>query len=68
MAYDNNDPLVYKNAQDSERLYRITEKTENEMKLVQITSSPHSVPTFLGAIVSTERQTIYWVNNTKPLP
>lgn len=24
--------------------------------------------TYLGAIVSPDRQTIYWVNNTQPLP
>lgn len=26
------------------------------------------VPFYVGAIVSADRQTIYWVNDTKPLP
>lgn len=68
MALSNDNPLVYKDTEVTDWLYRITEKSENEMTLVQINPPSHGAPTFLGAIVSNDRQTVFWVNDTNPLP
>lgn len=38
------------------------------MELVAEREVAHGVANYLGVIVSRDRGTIYWVNNTKPIP
>lgn len=46
----------------------ITSKTPSEMTLTTGVSHNYTVPRYLGAILSNDRTTVYWVNNTAPLP
>lgn len=64
----NSDPLRFKDAVVETNLMRITEKNDIELKFTQDAPHGHNNPTYIGAIVSADRQTIYWVNNTQPLP
>lgn len=68
MAEFNNDPLELIDTENDGFLYRITEKSDEQIEMEQIVQGSHSVPTYLGAIVSLDRKTIYWINDTKPLP
>lgn len=68
VASDNNNPLQNRDAESGDRLYSIVEKTSNTMRMVLRATSSHVLNVYLGAIVSSDRETVYWVNNTKPLP
>ena len=65
---NNNSPLEYINTESAGLMMQITEKSETRMSLTQGRERSHAVPLYLGAIVSADRQTVYWVNNTQPLP
>lgn len=68
VALNNDEPLEYINTTNEGGLVRIGEKTQNRITLTQQQQYYHSIATYLGAIVSADRQTIYWMNSTKPLP
>ena len=68
LADDNNEPLAYVDTSQPSLLFSISEKTANRMVATQNTTGSHGSNTYLGAIVSSDRQTIYWVNETNPLP
>jgi hypothetical protein len=59
---------MYINTDADDWLFDITNKSNREMALRQRNEYTHSSPSYLGAIVSQDRQTIYWVNRTKPIP
>lgn len=67
-ATSNGNPLEYLNTPTQSFLFNIVSKSSTNMTLRSGVSSIHSVDNYLGAIVSADRQTIYWVNNTNPLP
>ena len=67
LARSNDDPLEFRYLNNSSDLYSITSKSSTEMILVQQNTAQHSVDTYLGAIVSNDRNVVYWVNNSKPL-
>lgn len=63
----NEEPLMNINNSTAYNYENIVEKTDSIMK--SQFNSPHSrTKCYPGAIVSEDRKTIYWVNNTKPLP
>lgn len=68
MSRLNNNPLMNINTDIQIWIYDISSKNDNEMVLDQRETSTLGANTYLGAIVSADRQTIYWVNNTSPLP
>lgn len=68
MSEFNNDPLNRKDTTSPIYVLNIVEKTGNRMILRAGGSADHSTPFYLGAILSADRETIYWVNETKPLP
>lgn len=68
LADGNNAPLAYIDTPYDSLLFSISDKTENRMVLTQNTTGSHGSNTYLGAIVSSDRQTIYWINDSKPLP
>lgn len=68
MSRLNDEPLENLNSSVRAFLYRIDASTKKEMTLVQESEQALSANTYLGAIVSNDRQTVYWVNETKPLP
>lgn len=67
-AWDNNNPLLYRNTTDGQYLYDIVEKTSTEMTLRCRVPREDHIANYLGAIVSPDRQIVYWVNDTKPIP
>lgn len=68
MSYDNEEPLMYLNDTEGQHLYDIQDKTNQAMTLRVKLATTLSAANYLGAIVSSDRQTIYWTNNSKPLP
>lgn len=68
VASDNFAPLANRYNFGSTASYQIVTKTENEMQLRYDQEHIVSVPVYLGAIVSADRETVYWVNNSRPLP
>ena len=64
----NDNPLQYRFSLEDYRSYSIEEKSNT--RLVLRHNSPTSVSTFvyIGGIVSPDGNTVYWVNNTRPLP
>lgn len=68
MSYDNNDPLQYLNDTRGQHLYEVSRKAFGELVMDVITGIQLGSPCYLGAIVSEDRQTIYWKNETEPIP
>ena len=68
LAISNDDPLGQRYAQSESLLYAINVVDDNTMTATCNEPTVHSGPNYLGAILSADRETIYWVNNTKPLP
>lgn len=68
IANDNDRPLYFVGTATDTQTFEIVSKTATTLEVAQVTTSSHSLPIYLGAIVSADRETIYWVNNTKPLP
>lgn len=65
---NNNNPLENLNNQTENRIYNVTVLGDDSAVLVQRVAYQYGSATYLGAIVSPDRQTIYWINDTKPLP
>lgn len=53
---------------DNTWLYVITSKTDEEMVLTALNPNTDHSKNYLGCIVSADRQTVYWLNDTQPLP
>lgn len=68
IAISNDLPLRYIDTENPTQMFRIVSKTDTAIEVEQVSSSTHTLGVYLGAIVSADRQTIYWVNNTQPLP
>lgn len=68
LAYDNEQPLQHISSDDPIRLFSVRYKTNYQIILSPDVLIVHNANTYLGAIVSNDRQTIYWVNNSNPLP
>lgn len=69
---DNENPLEFVNypyTPEGERraIMRIEKRSANALTMAAEEEAEHSVLT-IGAIVSADRQTVYWVNDTKPIP
>ena len=67
-ALSNAEPLSFINTTDETLLYDVKSVGSGRLELVAREVAVHGVRNYLGAIVSNDRQTIYWVNNTRPLP
>lgn len=64
----NNAPLEYINTTDPEAIMDIEVRTDTTISVRPRLVSSHTINNYLGAIVSADRQTVYWVNDTEPLP
>lgn len=68
VSFNNDEPLERLN--DTSGYYSVPIMERFATRLLLRPWSPHGFqyPYYLGAIVSADRQTIYWVNNSRPLP
>lgn len=68
-AESNDDPLSNRNAVNRRLLFNVAIKTDTEMTLVAADGgSTHGGNVYLGAVLSSDREVIYWLNDTRPLP
>ena len=68
LARDNSEPLWNRYEQADTLLYGIVVEDDGNLRAIAKQTAYHPYPCYLGAILSADRQTIYWVNNTQPLP
>lgn len=68
MGLSNDEPLSLKDTTILAYVCNVIEKTDNKIVFAVDSVHQYSVRGYLGGIVSDDRQTVYWVNNTKPLP
>lgn len=68
LSTENDEPLRHINTVINPFMYRIIDKGETTMRLEQSEAEAIGAPTYLACIVSSDRQTVYWVNQTRPLP
>lgn len=68
LAVDNDDPLGYRESTSESYLFDISEISDDLLTLTARQVGGHAFASYLGAIVSADRQTVYWVNDSKPLP
>lgn len=67
-SYKNEDPLMYLHTVNAAIEYKIREMTDSTITLrVRNPEFVQTEPSYLGVIVSSDRNTIYWVNNSRPL-
>lgn len=64
----NGNPLGNRYSQDDFVVFDIVSKTDDEMTLRCRELITHGAPVYFGAILSNDREEIYWVNTTRPLP
>ena len=66
-SFQNNTPLMYRYETDNVSVLPVTIVDDNTLTAV---GGEHEYGTrrYPGAILSNDRETIYWVNNTRPLP
>ena len=67
-SHDNDNPLEFQHDEAAYRLFSIVEQSESTLRLRPQTVSTIHTPVYLGGIVSQDRETIYWVNTSRPLP
>lgn len=68
MATSNTNPLQYRNSVQPYQVFDIVEKTDTYLKVKQRSVAQHSSNNYLGGLLSNDRETIYWTNETNPLP
>lgn len=66
-ASSNDAPLQGINGTNPVNLYSLVERGEGYVRFEQQDPAAHAGYTYLGGIVSADRQTIYWENDTRPL-
>lgn len=68
LAVDNDNPLGYRESTSESFLFDISEISDEMLTLNARQEGGHAFASYLGGIVSADRQTVYWVNDSKPLP
>ena len=68
VAADNGNPLQFRYNEFSTTRFHIGERTDTSMEMIPNSESARATSTFLGGIVSSDRETVYWVNETRPIP
>ncbi len=67
-AKNNSNPLQYINSTYAPMIYDIVSRGTGRMTLLCREANTGHEANFLGAIISADRQTVYWENSTNPLP
>lgn len=70
LSFDNDNPLQNLEVHSPWMVYSIAEKNEGYMLMQESYSGAVSADqnSYLGAIVSADFSTVYWQNETRPLP
>lgn len=68
LADHNNNPLEYKDTTFEAYKMGVEHTEDGKIVVTNGYSSIYTTAKFLGAILSADRQTVYWVNETNPLP
>ena len=68
MSYDNSDPLFLKDTDIAAYICTVEEKTDGRIFFTADGIHQYSLQGYLGCIVSNDRQVVYWVNDSKPMP
>ena len=64
---ERNNPLKFRQSTDNSFLFRIEVESETQLTASPRSEVTHSYKGYLGGIVSSDRQRIYWVNNSRPI-
>lgn len=64
---ENDNPLMHRYDEAATQIYDL-ELNENSIVATLRGSTQIGVTVYFSAIVSADRSTVYWVNNTRPLP
>lgn len=67
-ANNNDAPLQYRYSTNPDAIYRIVNRTATTLEFAADAPSETHGANYIGAIVSPTRETIYWINDSKPLP
>lgn len=67
-ANNNNDPSSFVDRDDDSFFFDIVSKSSTFMVLQAKAAVEHAANNYLGTIVSADKSTVYWVNETRPLP
>lgn len=68
LSDDNERPLMNRNTQRASDMVAVGQINGYMMTLTQAEEHTHANRMYLGAILSADRQTVYWENTTRPLP
>lgn len=66
-SQNNDTPLMYRQTEAAALIASVVERGDGYIRFANNLSSGRGA-CYLGAILSADRQTVYWVNNTRPLP
>lgn len=61
-------PLMYKDSTAEGAMYRINVIDDSHLTATAVSPQTSHGNNYLGGIVSADRSTVYWVNDTQPLP
>lgn len=68
LATENGDPLHNRDSVNEAILVHEISRTKTTLLLAATMENHYSFPYYLGGILSADRETVYWENNTRPLP
>lgn len=68
VATNNEEPLQFRYSTSAGNVMHVAQKTNTAMLIQYDELQTTGNAVYLGAILSRDRSTIYWVNKTKPLP
>lgn len=67
-AISNDAPLAYRDTQETAQTFDVVVNSDNELTCIPRAVYVHTVPVYVGAILSADRSEVLWVNETRPLP
>lgn len=67
-AISNDAPLAYRDSQEIVQTFDVVVNSDNKLTCIPRAVYTHTVPLYVGAILSADRSEVLWVNETRPLP
>lgn len=68
LSSDNDNPLQNRDSASDVIVIPLVNQTKWSLEFEQETEHTSTQPSYLGAILSRDRQVVYWVNESRPLP